>query len=75
MTIEEIKASDKVFLVPKDIAPVLRCDPYSISLMARDYPEALGFPVVRLGNRTKIPRIPFLQFVGELPKEAGDPLC
>lgn len=64
MTINEIMASEKVFLIPKDIAPVLGCDPYNISLMARDCPEQLGFPVVRIGTRTKIPRIPFLRFLG-----------
>lgn len=64
MTLEEIKSSDKVFLIPKDIAPILGCDAYSISLMARDCPERLGFPVVRIKTRTKIPRIPFLRALG-----------
>lgn len=64
MTIKEIMASEKAFLIPTDIAPVLGCDPYRISLMARDCPEKLGFPVTRIGTRTKIPRIPFLRFLG-----------
>lgn len=64
MTLQEIMDSDKVFLVPKDIAPVLGCDAYNISVAARDCPENLGFPVVRIGSRTKIPRIPFLRFIG-----------
>ena len=65
MTLDELKASDKVMLVPKDIAPVLGCDPYTISLMARDTPEKLGFPFMRSGNRTKIPRKAFLKWLGE----------
>lgn len=65
MTLSEIMASDKVMLTPKDVAPVLGCDPYAISLMARDMPEKLGFPIMRSGNRTKIPRKPFLRFLGE----------
>lgn len=64
MTIEEIKASDKLFLTPCDIAPVLECDPHAIRIIARDCPEQLGFPVIRVRSRTKIPRIPFLQFMG-----------
>lgn len=64
MTLEEIIASDKTVLVPKDIAPVLHCDPYCISIMARDAPEKLGFPVIRIGRTTKIPRLAFLRFLG-----------
>lgn len=65
MTLAEIKASDKVMLLPKDVAPVLGCDPHSIRIQAHEYPESLGFPVVLLGNRTLIPRKPFLKFLGE----------
>lgn len=65
MTMEEIKKSDKDFLVPTDIAEVLKCTSYSISLQARDDPYALGFPVIRLGRTTKIPRKPFVKFMEE----------
>lgn len=30
----------------------------------RERQERLGFPVMVTGNRTKIPRIPFLKFCG-----------
>lgn len=69
MTLEEIINSDKAFLLPADIAPVLGVRPYSISLAARDYPEALGFPVTRIGKRTFIPRMSFLRFIGEEVKK------
>lgn len=62
MTLDEIRESEKPFLIPADIAPLLGCDPYSISIAARDCPQSLGFPVVRVGNRTKIPRVGFLNF-------------
>lgn len=64
MTLEEILASEKVYLTPNDAAGVLGCNPHCIRLIARDEPEQLGFPVVRMGTRTKIPRIPFLRFLG-----------
>lgn len=68
MTIEEIKASQKAYLIPADIAPVLGCDPQAIRFMAAECPERLGFPVIRMGSRTKIPRIPFLKFmIGDEP--------
>lgn len=65
MTLDEIRASDKIFLTPTDVAGVLAADAQSIRLQAREFPEALGFPVICVGNRTKIPRKPFLRFLGE----------
>jgi hypothetical protein len=64
MTIKEIQAADRPYLTPDDVAGVLECDPHAIRLAARDNPEQLGFPVMRVGRRTKIPRIPFLRFMG-----------
>ena len=65
MTLDEIKASDKLMLTPADIAPVLRADPQDIRLTARLHPERLGFPVIIIKSRTKIPRVPFLRYMGE----------
>jgi len=64
MTIKEIRESDKAWITPKVAAGVLNCDPMYIRIAARDFPERLGFPVTRIGNRTKIPRIPFLRYLG-----------
>lgn len=63
MTLEEIKKSDKAFLLPKDIAPVIGSNEQTIRVSARL--GLLGFPVTFIGNRTKIPRIPFLKYIGE----------
>lgn len=65
MTVQEIKASDAIMLKPEDVADVLSCNPHLIRVAARDNPELLGFPVTRIGNRTKIPRKAFLRFLGE----------
>lgn len=68
MTLSEIKSMDKDFLTPEDVAPLLRCDPHGIRVQAQKAPQFLGFPVCQVGNRTKIPRVPFLKWVeGELP--------
>lgn len=64
MTVSEIRAANKPYLTPVEVAEVLECDPQAIRLAARDNPGQLGFPVVRVGKRTKIPRIPFLRFLG-----------
>jgi hypothetical protein len=65
MTIQEIKQSDAMFLTPVQIAPVIGCDPQLIRLQARKDPSKLGFQVTVLGSRTKIPRKPFLEWLGE----------
>ena len=66
MTLEDIIRSDKPFITPQDAADVLRCSAQLIRIQARENPEALGFPVIRVGNRTKIPRKAFVQFMGEI---------
>lgn len=63
MTFEEIKQSDKLFLLPTDVAQVLGCHPHQIRLAARDDPDGLGFPVTVIGSRTRIPRLPFIQYI------------
>lgn len=65
MTLEEIRASGKTTLTAANVARVLAADAQSIRLQAREFPEAQGFPVICVGNRTKIPRKPFLRFLGE----------
>lgn len=65
MTINEIKQSDKDILTCADVSEVLKCDPYTLHVQAQQRPEMLGFPVICVGNRVKIPRKSFLQFMGE----------
>ena len=64
MTLEEIKRSTKTMLTPADVAGVLGSDPQTIRVTARLAPERLGFPVCRVGSRTKIPREAFLRWIG-----------
>lgn len=64
MTVSEMKESNEIFLTPSDVAGVLRCNPNFIRVAAREKPELLGFPVTVIGTRTRIPRIPFLKFIG-----------
>lgn len=69
MTVDEIRASERVLLRPEDIAPVLGCNPQAIRSAARSEPGLLGFPVLVIGRQTKIPRKPFLAFLGEGEEE------
>lgn len=63
-TLEELKTSDKPFFTAEDIAGVLGCDPHAIRVCAHQRPELLGFSVIIMGNRVKIPKIPFLRYMG-----------
>lgn len=65
MTLDEIRNSTKEVLTPAEVAPVLGCDPQGIRVQARTAPEKLGFPVIIIKSRTKIPRVPFLRYMGE----------
>lgn len=69
MKLTEIKESKELFLTPADIAEVLQTNPQLIRITAREAPQLLGFPVVVVGTRTKIPRRPFLAFLGEEESE------
>ena len=66
MTIEELKKSEKAFLTPAEIAPVLRSDPQTLRVTARQRPDLLGFDFTLVGNRMKIPRLAFLRWLGEI---------
>ena len=63
MTIEEIRASDKTMLTPADVAPILRCHPYSLTIQAKKDIKALGFHAVLIGSRLRIPRVAFLKWI------------
>ena len=61
MTLEEIEALDKDILVPTDNAGYLGCSSYSINVATRDGKNPFPFPVIRMGTRVRIPKLPFLK--------------
>ncbi|MEG2000570.1 MAG: hypothetical protein RR053_04155 [Evtepia sp.] len=61
MTLADIAAIPKDFLTPQDVALYLQMDPQVIRILSRDAPERLLFPVIRSGNRTKIPKHMFIK--------------
>jgi hypothetical protein len=63
MTLDDIKAIDREFLTPAQVADILNCSAHGIRIWARQRPEQLGFPVCVIGSRTKIPKRPFIQFM------------
>lgn len=75
MKFEEILSSDKDFLIPKDVAEVLGCKPYSINTQAKENPAKLGFPVTVMGANVRIPRLGFIRWMqyGNAPVILGRP--
>ena len=65
ITIQDLKKMTKPMITPNEAAQIIGCDPHFIRLQARVDPGKLGFPVVVLNTRTKIPRLPFIRFVEE----------
>ena len=61
-TLDEIAACDRNMLGVADVAEFIGCDPQSLRVQARTDAAALGFPVIRVGSRTLIPREGFVRF-------------
>ena len=67
--LSRIEALPKDMLVPTDICRYLGCSAYTINVATRDGKNPFPFPVIRLGTRVKIPKIPFIKAMrGELTK-------
>jgi hypothetical protein len=64
MTVDELRVSNKEMLTAEDVCKIVGCDKYSIVLQAKNDPSRLGFPVVVVGTRVRIPRRAFLKFIG-----------
>lgn len=73
MTLQEIENCPKTMLAPSDVAGYLGCEPYSINLQAKRDPALLGFPVIVMGSRVRIPKDGFIRFCRGLrpEEEAG----
>ena len=66
MTLNDIAKMDKAYLTSAEVAEILECDPHAIRIAAKKAPEQLRFPTILIGNRVKIPRLPFLEFMTKL---------
>lgn len=59
----EILTSTKDVLTPADIAPILGCDGQKIRVQAKQMPETIPFHYIFVGNRMKIPRLAFIDWM------------
>ena len=63
LTMAQIEESAKEMLTCEEISGVMGANPYTLHMQAELRPDLLGFPVVVLGRRVKIPRRPFLKWI------------
>lgn len=63
MTLDEIKLMADEVITPYVAAKVLKCNPQWIRVTARKNRKLLGFPIIIVGNRIKIPRLAFIRFM------------
>lgn len=66
MTLEELRADTRDVIPAADIESIINSDQQDIRMQAHENPLLLGFPVIVIGTRVKIPRIPFLRFMGAI---------
>ena len=68
MNLEELKQCKRNLVDASDVAEILGVNPQSIRGQAQLDPRFLGFRVIVIGNRTMIPRKPFIEYItGEAP--------
>lgn len=71
--LERIEALPKDMLAPADVAKFLGCAPYLINVATRDGKNPFPFPIIRIGNRVRIPKILFIKTMkGELQKKGEE---
>jgi len=63
MTLQDLERLDTQTLTPAQVAPVIGSDPNTLRWQAHNNPAKLGFPVIVVRSRVKIPRIPFIRFM------------
>lgn len=63
MTLDDLKMLDREIITPAIAGPFVQANPHSIRVAARTEPESLGFPVIIMGNRVKIPKRAFIDFL------------
>lgn len=65
MTLDELAAYPRDWLTCAQVAPILGAKDINIHDQAVTDPKMLGFPVVVIKSRVKIPKQPFLRFMKE----------
>lgn len=63
LTFCDLEAMERETISPSEAAEIIGCNPQFIRIQARQDRKALGFPVIVMGHRVRIPRRAFLAFL------------
>lgn len=63
MTLEEIEGLQTEILSCQQIAKVLGANPHTLHVQAMQDATKLGFPVICMGSRVKIPKRAFIKYM------------
>lgn len=63
MVISELEKMTKETISCNAAADVIGCNPQLLRIQARECSKALGFPVIVVGKRVKIPRLAFIAYM------------
>ena len=66
MTVEDLKRMKEPIISGTTAARLIGMHPTRLIGYAREHPERIQFPFQISGNRMKVPRIPFLRWLGEI---------
>ena len=61
-SIKALLNDSRAVITPADVSPILGCERYAVNVMVNN--GECPFPAFKTGNRVKIPRIPFLKYLG-----------
>lgn len=70
MTMEELRRCDRPMLSGPEAASLLGMHPQTLNLKAKE--GTLPFPSIRSGNRTKVPRLSLMRWLGMDVLEEAD---
>lgn len=62
LTLKEIEAIPREYLIPREVAQVLGCHPHTINVVTKNG-NPFPFPVIVMGTRVRIPKMPFVKFM------------
>ena len=63
LSLNEVRQMERDMLTPDIVSRVVGCSPMTLRLTARQFPERLGFPVIVMGSRVRVPREAFIKFM------------
>ena len=62
-TISDLESIPRDYLKVSEVCSVIHTKPETFRGQAHQAPQKIGFPVIVIGSRIKIPKIPFIKFM------------